>query len=194
LTTGAGGSGTKDGTSEIDISGNGKFIVAGTSGAVYFFETLVDLNNIQTSACKEIIEPPTENTSLFGGQNGGDAMENDNNDVINDKIVDSKASLVLSAVIAAVSAGLFFVLLIIYVLFCHALGSPYKKVFIIAGIFLILASLGAAFYFWKNEKIADRQDIIKNTISGESICGNGLCEPDMGENRNNCSKDCLNNQ
>src|SRR3989339_168306 len=179
---------------EIDISGNGKFIVAGTSGAVYFFETLVDLNNIQTSACKEIIEPPTENTSLFGGQNGGNAVENNNGDVIDDNMVDVKAPLALSVFITIVGAGLFFVLLVIYILFCHTLGLPYKKIFIIAGIFLILASLGAAFYFWKDQKIADRQDIIKNTMSGESICGDGLCEPDRGESINNCFKDCLNNQ
>ncbi|MCX6804028.1 MAG: hypothetical protein NTY48_05690 [Candidatus Diapherotrites archaeon] len=28
----------------------------------------------------------------------------------------------------------------------------------------------------------------------QAVCGNGICEPDFGENQNNCSKDCMANQ
>ena len=59
----------KEYVGELDISANGKFAVAGTSGAVYFFETIIDLNNTSVSSCTNIIEPPKEETGLFGEQN-----------------------------------------------------------------------------------------------------------------------------
>jgi len=177
---------------ELDISGNGKFIAAGTSGSVYFFETIIDLNNVQTAACEKIIEPPAEDTGLFGGQNGGNANVAEINN--HDQAADSKTSLALPAVMAIISAGLFFILLVAYIIFCYRRSLPYKKMLVGAGLLLTLASLGTAFYFWKNEKTANIQNTIKNTLSGESLCGNALCEPDLGENKNNCPKDCLNSE
>ena len=170
---------------EVDISGNGKYVAAGTSGSVYFFETLIDLNNIQTASCKEIIEPPVEDTSLFGGQNGENMMVSD--DYNNNKVADSKISFSLPAAISIAGAGLFLVLLTAYIIFCHRRSLPYKKILVIAGVFLIVVSLGAAWYFWK-------QDTAANTILDEGICGNNLCQPDLGENKNNCPKDCLSNE
>ena len=95
---------------------------------------------------------------------------------------------------AIISAGLFFILLVAYIIFCYRRSLPYKKMLVGAGLLLTLASLGTAFYFWKNEKTANIQNTIKNTLSGESLCGNALCEPDLGENKNNCPKDCLNSE
>jgi len=45
---------------EVDISANGKYIAAGTGGSVYFFEAFDDI--AQATVCKEIKEPPVENT------------------------------------------------------------------------------------------------------------------------------------
>src|SRR3989338_7099343 len=129
---------------EVDISGNGKYVAAGTSGSVYFFETLIDLNNIQTASCKEIIEPPVEDASLFGGQNGENMMVSD--DYNNNKVADSKISFSLPAAISIAGAGLFLVLLTAYIIFCHRRSLQYKKILVIAGVFLIVVSLGAAWY------------------------------------------------
>ncbi|PIT87494.1 MAG: hypothetical protein COU31_02915, partial [Candidatus Magasanikbacteria bacterium CG10_big_fil_rev_8_21_14_0_10_40_10] len=98
---------------EIDISGNGKFIAAGTSGSVYFFETLIDLNNIQTSACKTIIEPPEE-VGLFGGQNSLKGMEDN---------FDKKIGLGLffypQAIIFIVSFIIFLISIVVYLIIIY---------------------------------------------------------------------------
>lgn len=43
---------------ELDISKNGKYIAAGTGGAIYFFEAFADENKV--FECKNVIEPPPE--------------------------------------------------------------------------------------------------------------------------------------
>jgi len=52
---------------EIDISADGKYIAAGTSGSVYFFETIVD-NAIEIE-CIEIIEPKPEKETFILNNN-----------------------------------------------------------------------------------------------------------------------------
>jgi len=98
---------------ELDISANGKYVAAGTSGAVYFFETILDLENKGIFSCEEIIEPKEEDTTLFGGQNGGDGL------------LDSQGNLVLEEGsfrlprVLMVFGSLFLIVLFIYVLFYH---------------------------------------------------------------------------
>ena len=120
---------------ELDMSANGKYAVAGTSGSVYFFESLIDLNNTQTFDCSKVIEPPKENENLFGGQN------NLNLPIIMNKKNDT-------------------------------------------GIFAKITIWISDFFdsiFSKNKKI-------QNTISGN--CGDGICNPNFGETKENCPKDC----
>ncbi|MBC8389980.1 MAG: hypothetical protein H8E13_18290, partial [Actinobacteria bacterium] len=52
---------------EIDISADGKYIAAGTSGSVYFFETIVD--NAEEIECTEIIEPEPEKATSISNSN-----------------------------------------------------------------------------------------------------------------------------
>ena len=112
---------------EVDVSANGKYAVAGTSGSVYFFETIIDLTNVKVSACSKVIEPPKEDTTLFGGQNGGGLQNND---------------------------------------------ATVNKVSWLTKIKMWLTGL-----------------FKKSTDGG--TCGNSLCEPDLGETKASCSKDCM---
>lgn len=49
---------------EIDISGNGRYIAAGTGGSVYFFESFAK-DKYKVFTCDQVIEPPAE--SEMGG-------------------------------------------------------------------------------------------------------------------------------
>ncbi len=61
---------------ELDVSANGKYIAAGTSGSVYFFQT-IELDRQEGAAkCSEIIEPePEESMMGMGGEQEGDSPE-----------------------------------------------------------------------------------------------------------------------
>ncbi|OFW62371.1 MAG: hypothetical protein A2Z35_01345 [Actinobacteria bacterium RBG_19FT_COMBO_36_27] len=60
---------------EIDISGNGEYIATGTSGSVYFFETIAD--NLEEIECTEIIEPePEKETYILGNLLNENGEEN----------------------------------------------------------------------------------------------------------------------
>lgn len=112
---------------ELDMSANGKFVAAGTSGSVYFFETLIDLTNTKTSSCSKVIEPPAEDTTLFGGQNGGGLQYND---------------------------------------------TPVTKI-----------------GWWAKIKMWFTN--LFNKPNDGDTCGNTFCEPDLGETKATCSKDCM---
>lgn len=194
---------------ELDVSANGKYVAAGTAGSVYFFESIIDLNDVPTSTCQEVIEPAKEDTSAFGGQNGDTSS-------VNPK---TKATFLRPSVIFAGAAGLFIVALTAYLIVCWRKKINCKKIYIIISSLVIIVCLGAAYYFWQVYKGGDTQkgessisgDEQKtgaetseepakdntatgssgeqNPASGSTACGNGICEPDAGENKDNC-KDC----
>lgn len=161
---------------EVDISANGKYAAAGTSGSVYFFETLMDLNNAPVSACSKVIEPPKEDTSLFGGQNGGNSLIPENKKT-------DKNFLSLPTVISASGTILFMTALAVYVLICRIKKLRSKKWILISLCLFVLLFLFATVFFLrgKNEN--------QNT-TGTKICGDGMCDPDFGETKENCPKDC----
>lgn len=164
---------------EVDVSGNGKFAAAGTSGSVYFFETLIDLNNIKAVTCSQIIEPPEEDTSLFRGQNSGGMPGNDMQRLYGPTLV--PASLLALSLI--VLAG--------YVLIYRKRKVKPKKIIIVGASVVILISLAATmFYIWR-EKTDNGQEANRVETSGEAgVCGNEICEPDFGETQTSCVKDC----
>ena len=178
---------------EVDLSADGRVAAAGTSGAVYFFETLPDLNNAPVFNCTEIIEPPPEDEGLFGGQNSGWELMDDNvkNDPENDE--KSEKSSFSLRVISASAAILFSVILAVYVFLSRKKGMKCKKIILIPlalAVFLSLAAL--AFSFWRDRKEVITQDKIQKQtpVSAEKgVCGNSLCEPDLGETSSNC-RDC----
>src|SRR3989339_1897163 len=146
---------------ELDISANGKFVAAGTSGSVYFFETLLDLNNIQTQTCDKVIEPPKEDTTLFGGQNGGGSAVDD---VI--KATDnSKSIFSWPQIISTCLATLSLILLLAYLLIRHRKNLPRQKFFIIVNICFILLFGAATIYFWQTKVSVSDKQIIKTTTT-----------------------------
>jgi len=211
---------------EIDLSADGRYLAAGTSGAVYFFESLIDLDNQKVSTCSEIIEPPTDNSSLSDGRS------HDNKLIDNEKSRDFR-NLLAWPVIAPLSAsGLLIFVLIAYLMICHRKERPVRKIFIIINTFLIIISLATTYYLLDNQNsktkieeqtVADENETTESSekssttesitgekssdnviVSGEGSsdddatengrCGNGICEPDGGETKDNCSKDCSNGE
>ncbi|OGD78471.1 hypothetical protein A2368_00035 [Candidatus Collierbacteria bacterium RIFOXYB1_FULL_49_13] len=152
---------------ELDISANGKFAAAGTSGAVYFFESLIDLNSAKVSSCNQIIEPPKEETTFFGGQN------NTNSPPIQS---DEKTG------VPVVSLTLSIIAMVVFVLVSRGREVKGKRIILVSlGLVTILALLTTAFFFWKDE---DPQ-------SGKNICGDSICNSSFGETKNNCPQDCM---
>ncbi|MDD5626858.1 MAG: WD40 repeat domain-containing protein [Patescibacteria group bacterium] len=176
---------------ELDIAANGKYLAAGTSGAVYFFETIRDLENKGVFACKEIIEPKAEDTTLFGGQNSGNNLADSADN--QEKPVKKETSSWLTRG-AIIFGGILIIALFGYILICRKRARPPKKLIIILISFSIILALIVVFYFgqWKNvesDKSLDQGQIKKE--GQENICGNTLCEPNLGETKENCAKDCL---
>ena len=174
---------------ELDIAANGKYLAAGTSGAVYFFETITDLANKGIFTCKEIIEPKAEDTTLFGGQNSGNNLADNADNQEKPVKKETSSWLTRSAIIFG---GILIIALFGYILICRKRARPPKKLIIILISFLIILSLIIAIYFSQGKKVESD----KNASNGikkegqENICGNSLCEPNLGETKESCAKDC----
>lgn len=52
---------------EVDISGDGKYVAAGTGGSVYFFETYLSQDRGKTFDCAKVIEPTPERQMMEQG-------------------------------------------------------------------------------------------------------------------------------
>lgn len=175
---------------ELDIAANGKYLAAGTSGAVYFFETITDLANKGIFTCKEIIEPKAEDATLFGGQNSGNELINNN-----DQQESLKSEKIPSwpMYIAIIFGGILIIALFGYILICRKRARPPKKLIIILISFLIILTLITVIYFIQGKKIESDENASNGQIKKEgqeNICGNSLCEPNLGETKENCAKDC----
>jgi len=164
---------------EVDISANGKYAAAGTSGSVYFFESL-ELSTTQAAGCGQIIEPPPEDTSLFGGQNG-------NGLILNSNPKNDRLGLPWPVVIAAASGVLLIMLLSIYILICWVKNFKVKRIILIPWCLLILLSIFAAGFFLRGNKNPNQTS---GQQTGSAICGNSMCDPNFGETKENCPQDC----
>lgn len=203
---------------EIDLSSNGQYLAAGTSGSVYFFESVIDLNSQTVFPCDKVIEPVTEDTSLFGGQNGGDVVNN------KQEQGDKTKSIPLPSIICLSFAGSIIIFVFGYLVFCRKRAITAKKYIVLIGVSSAVILLSVAYYFYTNQTLlyssetgstgaaveasqtvsTDSNDETTNqdgtiendaantkTVSGSGNCGNGICEPDNGETKGNCSQDCM---
>lgn len=204
---------------ELDISANGKYAAAGTSGSVYFFESIIDLINVQANVCTKIIEPPKENTSLFGGQNGG-GLQNNNTDVF---LKTANKKTIWPGMLFGFGFFGSFLFLISYIfvlkldLISKIKKNIFKKSVVITGlktsitknklnkkIVVITGIIGSIFLVLTIISIINNKENKSFTPSGNSNtkegesrvtgCGNGMCEPDTGETKENCSKDCASSE
>lgn len=162
---------------ELDIAANGKYIAAGTSGAVYFFETIINLDGAKVFPCDNVIEPKadTDTTSAIN-QTGS-----------NDKKTFSWITLTSFSVTL-----ILIIIFTVYLLVSRRRRLPLKKWLIILLILFIAVSGGLSFYLWqKAEKENNALTPEDNNIENQPAeCGNSLCEPEGGENRDSCAKDC----
>jgi len=177
----------------IDIAKNGKYVAVGTGGSVYFFEDYMSPNPDKIFPCDKIIEPIPMDQALGGmGQNQQDGAANRGNVSISPKenfLTTAIKNVFVRAGIIGFLASL--LLLVVYLLTIRFnLLKKYqewlitrKKIFLIvslslSGLFLILA-IGFALISNK-----------KPSKEGSNVCGNSLCEPNLGESKETCPKDC----
>ena len=149
---------------EVDISGNGKYIAAGTGGSVYFFESIN--NNNKVSPCPVIIEPKSQSsmgendtgqqvtTSLCGDEKceGPETIDNCKQDC--------------GQSLQAVNSN-----------FWEKITEFFKNLF------------GEKNKNPKREKPWDNLEK-KPSENKEGICGNDICEPNLSESKQSCPKDC----
>ncbi len=95
---------------EIDLSANGQYAVAGTSGAVYFFESLVDLNNTSVSNCTQIIEPPPDESGMSNNQNNINQPVRDDDQMKTDFFIQPEIILISFLIILANSLTVYYVI------------------------------------------------------------------------------------
>ena len=176
---------------EIDISGNGKYIAVGTGGSVYFFETFAkDEGKVFT--CSTIIEPTPEPEMMgngdrcFGVCNPSDTKEG----VLSPKLPGMLFGFgFLGSIIVL---GLYWATVKL-----NLLRKPPEKLWkfnkwiiiglsVLMGIFLVLTVVSIYFNFQKPQTPSGQTP--KNVKEG--VCGNDLCEPDLGETKASCPKDC----
>lgn len=60
-----------------------------------------------------------------------------------------------------------------------------KRLFFLGGVVLLLFLAHLSYQIWES---GDSEQPVSAT--GEGVCGNSLCEPDLGESKENCPQDC----
>lgn len=172
---------------EVDISANGKYIAAGTGGSVYFFEASDE--SAPVTGCKEIKEPPAENTMNPRGITK-------TNNVLNNAVPQKTP-------IKTPWPGMLFgfgflgslITTVAYIVFVRLkrLGINKKIIIImviISSIFLISTVIAMVINVRNKPKLNDVTVGTKSNETQQTGCGNGMCEPDFGETKANCPDDC----
>jgi len=177
---------------EVDISANGKYIAAGTGGSVYFFEAF-DVG-AKTAKCGEIIEPPSENLV----SNRQDAKVN-NFPTNNTPTI--RKTVWPGMLFGFGLLGSLIVLAVYVVIIKIKRLNLNKKVIaatvIVSLLFLVLTITSMVVNTKNKQELIQETDgtrnnktLQKNEGTSETGCGNGMCEPDFGETKTNCSADC----
>lgn len=181
---------------EISVSANGKYVAAGTGGSKYFFEKFID-DETTVHQCAKISEPEAEASQ---GNQGDSAKPKQNTPFL--PIVLTIAGLI--------GIGLFVKFRKKWILVIVAVA------FLLAGY----CALGQGFNFNKSnsanssqtktpanntsttnttasstnpsnsEEKSNTNNIQSSSPGQTGVCGNSLCEPDLGENKTSCPKDC----
>jgi len=164
---------------EIDISANNRYVAAGTSGSVYFFESLIDLNHIPATTCSEIIEPPARSAALSGMFDRQSIFAG-----VGSSAGNSTAIIFLSAAFLVIGAGL--------LIAGRKFHLSYQKIIAAVSVLFIIC-LALVFYIWNRGLADEGQNAFEPSGAGTAesgVCGNTVCEPDFGETRDNCPQDC----
>ncbi len=149
---------------EIDISGNGKYIAAGTGGSVYFFESINNDNKV--FPCATIIEPKPQ--SAMGGNDTGQQVTTSlcgDGKCEGPETIDNCGQDCGQSLQTADSS------------FWEKIIEFFKNLF------------GEKNENPKGEKPRGNLEK-KSSENKEGICGNNICEPSLGESKQSCPKDC----
>jgi hypothetical protein len=123
---------------------------------------------------------------LFGGQNGGGSKDN---------IEKKENPFSLPKIISACGTFLFLIILVVYLIIFHKRKIKYNKIILISLGLIVFLSLFTSIFFWliksetirlKNSGLQEESQILPE----DNLCGNSMCEPDLGETKENCAKDC----
>jgi len=196
---------------EIDISTNGKYIAAGTGGSVYFFEAFDD--DTQAVECKEITEPPAEDTTYNRGNiNTGNAFGSAGEKRFWPGMLFGFGFLGSLVALGGYIAFVKFNLVSKFKIkkekklpeteIVKNIPKPSKPnklnkkiiiaISIVGGIFLVLVIISMVM----NTRNKKALETAKETVGAENVetqqtgCGNGICEGDFGETKANCPNDC----
>ena len=207
---------------EIDISGNGKYVAAGTGGSVYFFETIKQ-NLDKVYPCTEVIEPPSE--AEFMKQNEGRDELNGTREKSSGFFAAKNKwpGMLFGFGVLGSLVTLILYLAIKYINFLQPIKDrlrqinqnqsikifhlTHKKIILFLSAFTLLflmLTIMSAFFNRPGLQSTKTEDLtgepekrIKNEEQSgndggqvQPVCGNSMCEPDFGETKENCAKDC----
>lgn len=154
---------------EIDISGNGQLIAAGTGGSVYFFETFSGNEN-KVFSCQDIIEPSPESSREQRGMGGAISRDEKRGGI-------PWLPILLGFVFLLTALGLGG-----YWLYAKTKQLVVnRRVFIVLSVLVVISlALIASFMVFDRLRPAGRAG---------GVCGDGLCEELSGEDKENCPQD-----
>ncbi|MBU3935628.1 WD40 repeat domain-containing protein [Patescibacteria group bacterium] len=188
----------------LDVSGDGRYVAVGTGASPYFFEDILGVDRNKIYTCETIIEPKprAQNSGIIinnGPQNGqGKPKET--------KAINFPGMLAGFAFLASILAlGGYFLTVKFNLLRKpkeNLLKINKKIVIILSALSGILLILTLVFSFMnkfisktqqqeapqKGGQIMTGPD--QKEIKDQGVCGNTLCEPSLGEDKQNCPKDC----
>ncbi|MBU2592184.1 PQQ-binding-like beta-propeller repeat protein [Patescibacteria group bacterium] len=149
---------------EIDVAANGKYVAAGTSGSVYFFETFSP-NEGKIFPCVEIVEPVSEAEMRSSSKTTGSKLNN---------------------LVGVMRKKLSFFEKILN-FFKNILGIKTE-----GGLKQAIQPDEKTDYQLNGQNQGNDQ--AENLLSPEKqgVCGNNVCEPDLGETKESCPGDCSN--
>ncbi|MCG2686484.1 WD40 repeat domain-containing protein, partial [Candidatus Parcubacteria bacterium] len=170
---------------ETDISADGRYIAAGTSGSVYFFEALSTVGS--GTECTEIIEPPSEEEMIERidpVRGGGQPQRSSKWPGMLFGFGFLGSLIILGSYAALVKFNLF-----------NKADEERKfnkyimiGVSVLAGLFLLLTTLSVLI---NSGILSGREGEQAESTGGEgAVCGNNLCEPNLGETKETCPQDC----
>lgn len=199
---------------EVDIAANGKYIAAGTGGSVYFFETYISQDRGKTFDCSTVIEPPAESETMAaaGYSEVGEPVQPR---LCGEGKCAGPETAVGSAWLAKIfgmgllgsllALGAFWVTIHFHLLkrYQGVLIKHKKRIVLVLLILTVsfsLLTLGALAMGRKTvrppaetqkrqtSKPAGEGSVPENR--GDAVCGNNMCEPDLGETKEACPQDC----
>ena len=184
---------------DIDISGNGKYIAAGTGGSVYFFESFNKDQN-KVFPCTTIIEPKPQ--EMTGERMEGRPLIKNIQIKLPDMLFGFSflGSALLLGIFTALRKLKFLekqkeVLMQFNISKLSFLKLTGKKVTIFLSMLTILFLFLTIMAVLINKNPSslllkkDEQNLPSDK-QGSGVCGNNFCEPGLGETKKSCPKDC----